>query len=108
MFLAWFYLAAAIALEVTATLSLKTAGEGRPVAIAAVLVGYIGSFGLLLLVLRRMDVSIAYAVWAGAGTAVVAMIGIAALGEPASAAKLGSLAMIIAGVVGLNLVGGAH
>ena len=107
MLLAWFYLAAAIGLEVTATLSLKTAGDGHPTAIAAVVVGYVGSFGLLLLVLRRMDVSIAYAVWAGAGTAVVAAIGIAALGEPASAVKLGSIALIITGVVGLNLAG-AH
>jgi small multidrug resistance pump len=107
MSLAWIYLTCAIGLEVAGTLALKAAGDGRPLAIALVVVGYIGSFCFLLLVLRRMEVSIAYAVWAGAGTALIAMIGITVLGEPASVAKLGSIALIIAGVVGLNLAG-AH
>ncbi len=107
MLLAWIYLTAAIGLEVTATLSLKSAGSGSPFAIAAVVVGYLGSFAFLFLVLRRMDVSVAYAVWAGAGTALIALIGITALGEPATLAKLGSVALIVAGVVGLNL-SGAH
>jgi small multidrug resistance pump len=107
MLFAWIYLTLAIGLEVTATLSLKAAGDGNPLAIVAVFVGYVGSFAFLLLVLRRMDVSVAYAVWAGAGTALIAMIGITALGEPASMAKLGSVALIVVGVVGLNL-SGAH
>jgi small multidrug resistance pump len=107
MLLAWLFLIAAIGLEVAATLSLKTAGDGHPAAIAFVVFGYVSSFGFLLLVLRRMDVSIAYAVWAGAGTALIALIGMTALGEAVSAAKLGSIALIIAGVVGLNLAG-AH
>jgi small multidrug resistance pump len=107
MLLAWLYLAAAIALEVTGTLALKTAGEGRPAAIVVVLVGYVASFGFLALVLKRMEVSMAYAVWAGVGTAAIALVGMTALGEPVSPAKLGSLALIIAGVVGLNLAG-AH
>jgi small multidrug resistance pump len=107
MLFAWIYLTLAIGLEVTATLSLKAAGDGNPPAIVAVLIGYVGSFAFLLLVLRRMDVSVAYAVWAGAGTALIAMIGITALGEPASMAKLGSVALIVVGVVGLNL-SGAH
>ena len=59
---------------------------------------------LLTLALKTMDVSIAYAVWSGVG---VAIIGILWLGEPATAVKLISLALIVAGVVGLNL-GGAH
>jgi small multidrug resistance pump len=107
MLLGWMYLIFAIALEVTGTLALKPAGDGRPLAIALVAFGYIGSFGFLLLVLRSMEVSVAYAVWAGAGTALIAMIGMTALGEPASGAKLGSIALIIVGVVGLNLTG-AH
>jgi small multidrug resistance pump len=107
MLFAWIYLALAIGLEVAGTLSLKAAGDGNPLAVVLVLLGYVGSFGFLLLVLRRMDVSVAYAVWAGAGTALIAMIGITVLGEPASVAKLGSVALIVAGVVGLNLAG-AH
>lgn len=107
MLLAWIFLALAIGLEVVGTLSLKAAGDGNPLSIVAVAVGYVGSFAFLLLVLRRMDVSVAYAVWAGAGTALIALIGITVLGEPASVAKLGSVALIVAGVVGLNLAG-AH
>lgn len=107
MVLAWLYLAGAISLEVAATLSLRTAGAGNPIAITGVVLGYAASFGLLFLVLKRLDVSTAYAVWSGAGTAAIALIGIAMLGEPAPAAKLLSLGLIIAGVVGLNL-SGAH
>lgn len=107
MLLAWLYLAGAISLEVCATLSLRTAGDGNPLAIAGVVLGYASSFGLLFLVLKKLDVSTAYAVWSGAGTAAIALIGIAMLGEPAPAAKLFSLALIVAGVVGLNL-SGAH
>ena len=107
MVLAYLFLALAIATEVAGTVALKAAGEGRPAAIAVVVVGYLSSFVLLALVLKRIEVSVAYAIWAGAGTALVAFIGIAALGEPATAAKLGSIALIITGVVGLNLAG-AH
>ncbi len=107
MLLTWLYLALAIGLEVAGTLALKAAGDGRPLAVGLVVVGYAGSFGLLFLVLKRMEVSIAYAVWAGAGTALIALVGMTVLGEPATAAKLGSIALIIAGVVGLNLAG-AH
>lgn len=107
MLLAWTYLAAAIALEVTGTLALNAAGSGRPGAIAVVVVGYVASFGFLALVLQRMEVSLAYAVWAGVGTATIAVVGMTALGEPVSPVKLASLGLIIAGVVGLNLAG-AH
>lgn len=107
MLLAWLTLALAIALEVTATLSLRAAADGRASLIALVVVGYVGSFVCLYAVLKRIDVSVAYAVWAGAGTAVVAGIGMLALGEAASVLRLGSIALIILGVIGLNLTG-AH
>jgi small multidrug resistance pump len=60
----------------------------------------------LSLALRRTDLSIAYAVWAGAGTALVAAIGIMWFGEPAGAWKLAFLALIVLGVAGLHLAGG--
>ena len=50
--------------------------------------------------------SVAYAVWSAVGTAAIAVIGMAILGEPVTALKVASLALIIAGVVGLNLAGG--
>ncbi len=51
-----------------------------------------------------MPVSVAYAVWAGAGTALVALVGLAFLDEPLSWVKALCLVLIIGGVVGLNLV----
>jgi small multidrug resistance pump len=48
-----------------------------------------------------------YAIWAGVGTAAVAMIGVAAFGEPMDAVKALSVLAVMAGVVGLNL-SGAH
>jgi len=72
-----------------------------------VVAGYALSFWLLALVLKQISVGTTYAIWAGAGTAAVALIGIVALGEPATAVKIGSIALIIAGVIGLNL-SGAH
>ena len=63
---------------------------------------------MLTLALKRIDVSIAYAVWSGVGTALIATIGVLWFKEPATAVKLVSLALIILGVVGLNLTGGAH
>jgi small multidrug resistance pump len=60
---------------------------------------------MLSLALRGIDLSTAYAIWSGVGTAIVAAIGILWFGEPAGAWKLASLALIIVGVVGLHLAG---
>jgi small multidrug resistance pump len=107
MLLAWVFLGLAICFEVTATSSLKLASDGKPWAIAIVVVGFAASFGLLILALKKLDVSTTYAVWAGAGTALITVIGMTFLGDTVSAAKIGSIALIIVGVVGLNLAG-AH
>jgi len=69
---------------------------------------YTLSLGMLTLALKRIDVSVAYAVWSGVGTALIATIGVLWFKEPATAFKLISIALIIVGVVGLNLSGGAH
>jgi small multidrug resistance pump len=101
-------LALAITIEVGATISLRYSdGFTRPLPSAIVVVGYVLSFYLLALVLRDISVNTAYAVWAGAGTAAVAIIGMAVLGEPATAVKLGAIALIVVGVIALNL-SGAH
>jgi small multidrug resistance pump len=100
-------LAIAIAVEVAATLSLRASdGFTRLLPSVLVVIGYAVSFFLLALVLRDISVGTTYAIWAGAGTAAIAIIGIVALGEPATALRLGSIALIVAGVVGLNLAGG--
>jgi small multidrug resistance pump len=101
-------LTAAIAVEVGATISLRYSdGFTKLVPSLIVAVGYGTSFYLLSLILRDLSVGTTYAIWAGAGTAAIALIGIVVLGEPATALKLVSIALIVAGVIGLNL-SGAH
>ncbi|HSZ39699.1 MAG TPA: multidrug efflux SMR transporter [Trebonia sp.] len=63
------------------------------------------SFGLLTLALRDMEVGPAYAAWTGIGAVGSAAVGMLLLGEATSAAKLASIALILAGVTGLNLSG---
>jgi small multidrug resistance pump len=101
-----FYLAAAIGLEICGTTALKLSdGFTRLAPVGVVVICYLSSFAVLSLALRRIDLSIAYAVWSGAGTAIIAAIGILWFGEPAGTGKLLSLALIIIGVAGLNLAG---
>lgn len=63
------------------------------------------SFALLGLSLKAIPFGTAYAVWAGIGVAGTATLGIVAFGEPADAARLLSLALIAAGIIGLKLAG---
>jgi multidrug transporter EmrE-like cation transporter len=101
-------LSLAIVTEVAATVALRlTDGFTRVVPSAVVVLGYGISFWLLALVLRQLSLGTTYAVWSAAGTALIAVVGVLAFGEPATALKLASLGLIILGVVGLNL-GGAH
>ena len=102
----WLYLTTAIATEIAATIALRFAhGFTRPVPSAIVIVGYGLSFLFLSLTLRS-SVSVTYAIWSGVGTAAIAIVGAAALGEPMTALKAGSVALIIVGVVGINAAGG--
>lgn len=104
----WILLVAAIAAEVTATTALKLSeGFTRLLPSVVVAVGYVVSFVLLAQVLRHLQVSVAYAIWSGVGTAAVAVIGILALKEPLTATKIVGVLLIIGGVVTLNLAG-AH
>ncbi|GAA1214697.1 multidrug efflux SMR transporter [Kitasatospora nipponensis] len=100
-------LALAIAAEVCATTCLKlTDGFSRLLPSVAVVLGYALSFALLGRALRAIPVSVAYAVWSGAGTAAVAAIGVAAFGESMGRLQWLGIALVIAGVVVLNLRGG--
>lgn len=98
----------AIGVEVVSTALLPRAqGFTQPGWSVVVLGGYTLSVWLLALVVRTMPVSVAYAVWSGVGTAIVAIVGFAFLGESMGWFKAVSLGMIVAGVIGLNLAG-AH
>ena len=98
MFGAFLLLGVAIVIEVVATALLpKAEGFTNPGWSAAVLAGYGLSIWLLTVVVKQMPVSVAYAVWAGAGTALVAVVGLVFLGEHLSWVKALSLAMIVVG-----------
>ncbi|MFB4268640.1 DMT family transporter [Nonomuraea sp. GTA35] len=106
--MAWLLLALAITTEVLATTALKLSNGfthlGWTIAVAA---GYITSFALLARVLKlQLDMGTAYAVWSGAGTAAIALIGAAFMGETLTPLKIGGILLIIGGVVLLNLAGG--
>jgi small multidrug resistance pump len=97
-------LSLAIVAEVAATVALRfTDGFTRVVPCTVVVLGYGISFWLLALVLRQLSLGTTYAVWSAAGTALIAAVGVFAFGEPATALKVASLALIILGVVGLNM-----
>ncbi|WP_371786450.1 DMT family transporter [Streptosporangium subroseum] len=108
--MAWLILAGAILAEVLATTALKLSdGFAHKGWTIVVVVGYVAAFILLARALKlQMEVGTAYAVWAGAGTAVIAAIGVLFLGETINLAKVVGIALIIGGVMVLNLAGGAH
>jgi quaternary ammonium compound-resistance protein SugE len=102
--LSWLYPIAAGLLEIAWASSLKqTAGFTRlwPSVITAVL--YMASLYLLSLGLRDLPASSGYAVWVGIGAVGTALVGIFFLGEPKSALRLVSIALIVLGVVGLRM-----
>lgn len=102
----WILLVGAIAAEVTATSALKLSDGFSKLAPSLVLaIGYVTSLALLALVLKKMDVGVAYAIWSGVGTAAIAVIGIVAMKEPLTAAKVVGVLLIIGGVTALNLAG---
>lgn len=95
----WALLVAAITSEVTATLCLKGALE-HPWLYPVVVLGYVASFVLLAMVLRRgLPLGLAYGVWAATGVAVTALLSTALYGEPLTALKGAGLALIVVGVV---------
>lgn len=105
----WLYLAGAIILEVAGTTSMKLSeGFTRTVPSILMFVFYILSLICLTYALKKIDVGAAYAIWAGAGTALIAVIGIYFFREPATLLKIGSIALIIVGVAGLHLSGASH
>jgi quaternary ammonium compound-resistance protein SugE len=68
----------------------------------ATVVMYLLSVGFLALATRKMDVGVGYALWAGSGVALVAMIGMAVFKEPAGALRLASIGLILLGIAGLG------
>lgn len=98
--MAYIYLFVAIVAEVLGTSALKASQEfTRFWPSLAVVVGYALAFYMLTLVLRTIPVGIAYALWAGLGIVLVTLIGVVVFGEKLDLPAVLGLAMIIAGVV---------
>lgn len=103
--MAWFMLFIAGLMEVGWAIGLKyTEGFTRLVPSVLTLAAMLISVVLLGLALKTLPVGTAYAVWTGIGAVGTAILGIVLLGDPATAARLASIGLIVAGIVGLKLV----
>ncbi|MEH2395043.1 MAG: multidrug efflux SMR transporter [Nostoc sp.] len=99
----WIYLIAAILFEVSGTTCMKLSqGFTRILPSLLIFVFYGLCFTFLTFALKRLEVSVAYSVWAGLGTILIAIIGIICFHESATLMKLMSIALIIIGVIGIN------
>jgi small multidrug resistance pump len=107
--MSWLLLGASIVVEVLGTMSMKLSeGFTRPLYSALVAVFYALSIAGLALVLKRIEVSVAYAVWSGLGTAFIAIVGVSVFGEALTVVKVVALVLIVVGVVMLNMVSPMH
>ena len=102
---AWLLLVVAGALEVAWAVGMKyTDGFSRPLPTLAVVALALLSFWLLGLAMKVLPVGTAYAVWVGIGAAGAALLGMWLFDEPATLARIGCIALIVAGVFGLKLL----
>lgn len=97
-------LAVMIGLEICGTTCMKLASENAKWHLGTV-VGYGACFSIFPIVLRTVPLGVAYAIWSGVGTAATALVGAALFHETLSPAKGGALAIIVLGVVLLELAG---
>ncbi|RFF27454.1 MULTISPECIES: multidrug efflux SMR transporter [unclassified Wenzhouxiangella] len=100
----WLYLSIAIVAEVIGTSFLKSAeGFTRLVPSVVVIVAYVVAFFFLGLALKTLPVGIAYAIWAGAGVALIALVGYAAFDQPLDTPAIVGIVLIVIGVAVINL-----
>ncbi|KAB8053197.1 quaternary ammonium compound efflux SMR transporter SugE [Janthinobacterium rivuli] len=103
--MAWIILVLAGLLEIGWAIGLKySAGFTRLVPSALTAISMLGSVVMLGLALRTLPLGTAYAIWTGIGTVGTAIFGIMVLGEPASAARIACIALIVSGILGLKLL----
>lgn len=102
--MAWFILLLAGLFEIAWAIGLKyTEGFTRPWPTLGTAAAMVASFWLLGLALKSLPLGTAYAVWVGVGAVGTAVLGIVLFDEPATVARLVSLGLIVAGIVGLKL-----
>ena len=103
--MAWVYLFLAGLFEVGWAIGLKyTEGFTKLLPSVGTVAAMVVSLALLGLALKELPVGTGYAVWTGIGTVGTALLGIVLFGEPATAMRLGCIALIVAGLIGLKLV----
>ncbi|WP_374622482.1 quaternary ammonium compound efflux SMR transporter SugE [Pandoraea sp.] len=102
--MAWILLVFAGLLEVAWAVGLKyTQGFSRLVPSVFTIAAMVGSVWLLALAVRSLPLGTAYAIWTGIGAVGAFVLGIVLFGESASAARIASVTLILAGLVGLKL-----
>lgn len=100
----WIILVLAGLFEVGWAIGLKyTDGFTRPWPTVGTVIAMVISLGLLGIAMKSLPVGTAYAIWVGVGAVGTALLGIILLGEPATTGRLVSLALIVAGIIGLKL-----
>lgn len=104
--MSWMFLTTAIVAEVIATTALaKSDGFTRTTPVIIMVIGYLAAFASLGFALKGIPASVAYAVWAGTGTALIAAIGVTVLGEPISSTRIVGISLVVLGVVAINMNG---
>jgi small multidrug resistance pump len=100
----WIFLGVAIVSEVIATSALKASEEFTRVwPSLIVVIGYLSAFYFLSLTLRTIPIGVAYAIWSGAGVALIALIAWVFFGQALDVPAIIGLSLIVAGVVVLNV-----
>ncbi len=107
--MSWVYLFLAIGFEVAGTVCMKLSdGFSKITPSILLFVFYILSFYAITIAIKHIEISLAYAIWAGLGTAIISIIGILYFQESVTTLKMVSLSLVIIGVVGLNISGAGH
>jgi len=107
--MAWILLSIAIAAEILGTLSLKASdGLSKLWPSLGVLIGYALAFSLMAISLKKLDVGITYAIWSGVGIVGAAIGGVIFFDQHLSRMTIIGMAIIIVGVVVMNLGGASH
>ncbi len=105
--MAWAILFVAGLFEIGWAVGLKyTQGFTKPVPTILTAISLVLSMGLLGWAVRTLPLGTAYAVWTGIGAVGTAVLGIVLFQEPATAARLACISLIVAGIVGLKFFSG--
>jgi small multidrug resistance pump len=105
----WLFLSIAIAAEIAGTLFLKASdGLSKLWPSLGVLVGYATAFTLMAMSLKKLDVGITYAIWSGVGIIGAAVGGMVFFNQSLTKMSVAGMAIIIIGVVVMNLSGTSH